>query len=164
MTIARVRRSAVRCATSAASLAVCGGMAVAAAPSAAGAPADTGRNILIADGRFVPADIGVLPGTTVVWTNTDEVQHNVQSTEAPQHFGTSDGGLRNGQSYRFTFTKRGIYHFVCWLNGNMYGSITVGDRAFTAPPADDSPENPFATPLPLPTHGPNPSASPRPHR
>jgi len=143
----------------AASLVACAGMTVASAPSASGAPADAGRNILIADSRFVPADIGVFPGTTVVWTNTDDVPHNVQSTDGPQHFGTHDGGLRNGQTYRFTFTKRGVYHFVCWLNGNMSGSVTVGDRAFTAPPTDDGGrESPTAKPVPTP------SPSPSPHR
>jgi plastocyanin len=146
----------------AASLAACAGMTIVAAPTAAGAPANTDRTIIIADSRFVPADIGVLPGTTVVWTNTDDAPHNVQSTDAPQRFGTHDEGLRNGQSFRFTFRKRGVYHFVCWLNGNMYGSVTVGDRSFTAPPPDD--EGREGPPVETPVHVPDPSPSPTPHR
>ncbi|HEX3830104.1 MAG TPA: plastocyanin/azurin family copper-binding protein [Sporichthyaceae bacterium] len=147
MTIARVRRPAARCATVAASLAVCSGLTMAAAPSASGAPGDHGRTILISDARFVPADIGVFPGTTVVWINTDQVQHNVDSTDGPQRFGTGEHALDNGQSFRFRFTKPGVYHFACWLNGHMSGSVTVGERAFTEPPSDHGrPDDPLEFP------------------
>jgi plastocyanin len=147
MTIVRIRRSAARGATLAVSLVVCSGMTMATAPGAVGAPGDSGRKILIADARFVPADIGVFPGTTVVWINTDEVQHNIESGEAPAPFGTGNHPLDKGQSYRFTFTKPGVYHFACWLNGNTTGSITVGDRTFTDPPNDHSrPDDPLQFP------------------
>ena len=147
MTIARVRRPAVRGATLAAALVVCSGTTMATAPTASGAPREHGRTVLIADARFVPADIGVFPGTTVVWTNTDQVQHNIESVDGPEKFGTGDHALDSNQSFRFTFTKRGVYHFACWLNGHMTGSVTVGDRVFTEPPNDHPrPDDPLEFP------------------
>ncbi|HEX3613598.1 MAG TPA: cupredoxin domain-containing protein [Sporichthyaceae bacterium] len=159
----RARRAAI------AGTAVALGLSLTAATHASGANSITGRNILIADSRFVPADIGVFPGTTVVWTNTDDAPHDVHSTEGPRKFGTGEHPLKNGESFRFTFTQRGVYRFEANLNMHAVGSITVGERAYTEPPADEPPAHPVplpsATPSPLlprDHHGPRAPRPPRP--
>jgi plastocyanin len=114
----------------------CAALAQVATPTATAAAGDPTRNIVIADDNFVPADIGVHPGTTVIWTNTDEVTHDITSTDAPVKFGTGKYPLHENQSFRFTFTKRGVYHFASTLHGELTGSVTVGDRIFSQAPRD----------------------------
>ena len=54
---------------------------------------------------FTPAEIAVAPGTTVTWTNEDDIPHTVAA---------SNGAFRSramdtDQQYSFTFTTPGTY-------------------------------------------------------
>jgi plastocyanin len=109
-------------------------LALTALPSAAGAArveGGAGQTVAIADNKFVPNSIGVHEGESVVWINTDDVPHKIESTSGPETFGTGEEVLKKGQSYTFTFTKEGIYHFVCSLHPSASGTITVGEGART---------------------------------
>ncbi len=74
--------------------------------------------------QFVPADISVVAGTTVTWTNNDHFSHSVKFM---------DGGLPSeplamepGQVVTFTFERPGLYQYQCHLHPqNMRGSVTV---------------------------------------
>ena len=71
--------------------------------------------------KFLPADINVNIGDTVVWTNEDSAAHTVESND-----GTLESDeLSKGDTYRFTFTKAGKYSYICGIHPSMKGSVTV---------------------------------------
>jgi plastocyanin len=72
---------------------------------------------------FSPVNISVKAGTKVTWTNNDSAPHTVTETDGKT--GPSSDNLNNGDSYSFTFTKPGIYHYDCSIHPNMTGTVTV---------------------------------------
>ena len=109
-------------------------LALALVPGTAGAVrVETGgaQNVAIADNKFVPNSIGVHAGEAVVWINTDDTPHKIESISGPEKFGTGEEVLKKGQSYKFTFTKEGVYHFICSLHSSANGTVTVGEGART---------------------------------
>lgn len=72
---------------------------------------------------FSPVNISVKAGTKVTWTNNDSATHTVTETDGKT--GPSSSNLANGDSYSFTFTKPGIYHYDCSIHPNMTGTVTV---------------------------------------
>lgn len=74
--------------------------------------------------RYVPADIAVPLGATVVWTNHDNFTHSVRLTD--------DGGrtleMHPGDSVSFTFTAPGLHHYECSFHTHdMQGTVLVGN-------------------------------------
>lgn len=73
-----------------------------------------------------PAQITVMTGATVTWTDFDGegVQHNVTVRSGPQMF--SSPSLKRGSRYRFTFSKPGVYEYLCTFHpASMVGKVTV---------------------------------------
>ncbi|KUG19129.1 copper binding protein, plastocyanin/azurin family [hydrocarbon metagenome] len=90
-------------------------------------------NIALIESTYYPASITVEPGTTVIWTNHDSVNHTVTSTE--DHF--DSGRLAPGETFEFTFTDPGIYRYVCSIHPStpdplMHGEIIVSETDDTA--------------------------------
>lgn len=74
-----------------------------------------------------PAVDTVAAGTTVTWTwsGTGDTPHSVHSEQAPT-FTSSQTLTGNGQTYTFTFTTPGTYHYDCAVHGEaMTGTIVV---------------------------------------
>lgn len=88
------------------------------------APAHANQ-ITLQNFAFSPADITVKKGTTVTWTNNDSVTHTVSETDGRQ--GPDSGNLPSGQSYTFTFTTTGTFHYRCNIHPEMTGTVTVTD-------------------------------------
>ena len=76
---------------------------------------------------FTPPSLTIKVGTTVKWTVTGSVPHTVTSPEPGTQGVTFDSGtLNQGQSFPFTFTTAGTYHYYCKIHGKqMSGTITV---------------------------------------
>ena len=74
--------------------------------------------------KFDPEVITVAVGTTVTWTNKDEVPHTVTSSD--KRF-KSSGALDQGDSYSFTFTTPGTYPYYCTVHPFMTGKVIVLD-------------------------------------
>src|SRR5262249_36547034 len=73
---------------------------------------------------FDPASITVKVGTAVTWTNQSGVPHTVTSDAgAPTAF--TSGTLGGSDTYSFTFTKAGTYHYHCNVHNYMHGTIVV---------------------------------------
>lgn len=76
---------------------------------------------------FSPARIQVVLGTTVTWTNQDNVPHNV--TIAPVVMSSSNGWesrlLYPGQSFSYTFTSQGTFQYHCQEDPGMIGTVIV---------------------------------------
>lgn len=76
----------------------------------------------IANYKFGSGAIKVKVGTTVTWTNTDPVRHNVVA---------DDGGMPNGElfgkgeTYTYTFTKAGTFKYHCTPHPYMHGTVVV---------------------------------------
>ena len=71
---------------------------------------------------FTPATLTVKAGTTVTWTNKDDIPHGVGS--ANNAFKKSPA-LDTDESFSFTFATPGTYQYFCYLHPKMVGSIVV---------------------------------------
>ncbi len=71
---------------------------------------------------FTPAALTVKAGTTVTWTNKDDIPHGIGATN--NAFPRSKA-LDTDDSYSFTFTTPGTYQYFCYLHPKMVGSIVV---------------------------------------
>jgi plastocyanin len=71
---------------------------------------------------FTPASLTVKAGTTVTWTNRDDIPHGIAS---------SDNGFKKSKaldtddSYSFTFTTPGTFKYFCYIHPHMLGTIVV---------------------------------------
>ena len=77
---------------------------------------------------FTPQHIQVALGTTVTWTNKDNVPHNVTfSPVVPNANNNWDSGLLYpGESYSYTFTSRGTFQYHCSEHPfEMTGTVSV---------------------------------------
>jgi plastocyanin len=90
-------------------------------PSTAAA---TTLNISIVGSSYSPAAPKIKRGMTVVWTNNEDIYHTVTKT-ADALPGFDSHTLSKGQSFKYTFTKAGIYNYGCSLHTMMKGQIIV---------------------------------------
>src|SRR5579859_1031070 len=88
--------------------------------------ADAGQQIAVMNYKFDPEVVTIKAGTTVTWTNKDEVPHTVASSD--KRF-TSSGALDTGDKYSYTFTTAGSYAYFCTLHPFMTGKIVVTEAA-----------------------------------
>jgi amicyanin len=70
---------------------------------------------------FVPQRLTVKAGTTVTWTNTDDIPHTVASTTKA----FKSKALDTNDKFSFTFTTAGTYEYFCTLHPHMTGTIVV---------------------------------------
>ena len=70
---------------------------------------------------FNPAALTVKAGTTVTWTNKDDIPHAVAAVG--KQFKSKV--LDTDNSYSFTFTTPGTYAYFCSLHPHMTGTIVV---------------------------------------
>jgi plastocyanin len=92
-------------------------MAVLAAPGHANAESTT---VTIDNFTFAPAELTVKVGTTVTWTNHDDIPHLVVSAGKFR-----SKALDTDDSFSFTFTNAGSYTYFCSLHPHMTGTIKV---------------------------------------
>lgn len=75
---------------------------------------------------FSPMMMTVTPGTTVVWTNHDDIPHTVVSADEPRLFKSPP--LDTDDAYSFTFQKPGTYKYFCSVHPKMVGMIVVKEK------------------------------------
>jgi amicyanin len=87
----------------------------------AGTPTTGVTQVAIQNFAYQPSNIQVKAGTTVTWTNQDSAPHTVTFRN-----GMKDSGmLRQGQSFRYTFTQPGAYEYYCAYHPNMVATVAV---------------------------------------
>jgi plastocyanin len=69
---------------------------------------------------FAPAQLTLKVGTTVTWTNHDDIPHTVVSAGKFR-----SKTLDTDDSFSFTFTAAGDYKYFCSLHPHMTGMIKV---------------------------------------
>jgi plastocyanin len=88
-------------------------------PAAAAQAGDT--DVQIDNFTFIPQRITVKAGTTVTWTNTDDIPHTVASSTKL----FKSKALDTNDKFSFTFTTPGAYEYFCSLHPHMTGAIVV---------------------------------------
>jgi plastocyanin len=75
----------------------------------------------IEDFAFSPATLTIKKGSTVKWTNKDDIGHTATSND-----GAFDSGiLSKGQTYSFTFNEVGEFAYHCTPHPNMTAKVVV---------------------------------------
>lgn len=96
---------------------------------------DKSKSIIIPNGNaniehtgfYIPLNLEIKSGTTVVWVNEDEVPHTVQSLDNEGNIiGLFNSApLKTGERFTYTFEKEGVYNYYCSLHPWRVGLITV---------------------------------------
>jgi plastocyanin len=85
-------------------------------PAAAG-----GSQIVVDNFSFAPATANVAVGSTITWTNRDDVPHTVVSTEKK----FKSPVLDTNEQFSHTFDARGTYDYFCSIHPKMTGQVVV---------------------------------------
>jgi plastocyanin len=70
---------------------------------------------------FGPQTITVPVGTTVTWTNSDDIPHTAVSTDGAFKSKVMD----TDEKFSYTFTKAGTYSYYCSVHPKMTGQVVV---------------------------------------
>jgi plastocyanin len=91
------------------------------APLTADQPSLPTSAVTIDNFSFSPAGITVPAGTTLTWTNHDDIPHTVVSND--QKFKSK--ALDTDEKFSFTFTEPGTYPYFCSIHPKMVGKVIV---------------------------------------
>ena len=76
--------------------------------------------------QFQPGAVVVPSGTTVTWTNRDDIEHTVTSGDPEHRTGRFDLRLQGrGASTTVRFSEPGVYLYFCDRHPSMRGEIRV---------------------------------------
>jgi plastocyanin len=70
---------------------------------------------------FGPADVTVKAGSTITWTNRDDIPHTVVSTDKV----VKSKVLDTDDHFSFTFASPGTFTYFCSIHPKMTGRIVV---------------------------------------
>jgi plastocyanin len=104
----------------AATLATAGLMLSATAAMTRASPAPA-ASVQIANFTFKAQVVTIKPGTTVTWTNADDIPHTVVSKDGL----FKSKVLDSGDKFSFTFAKPGQFGYFCSIHPHMIGTIVV---------------------------------------
>lgn len=85
------------------------------------------NEVWMQNNMFNPASLSVSVGTTVQWTNKDNVIHTVTSGTPGSPSGLFDSGnIEANGTYSYTFSTAGTYQYYCRVHAPMMaGTIVV---------------------------------------
>ncbi len=98
-----------------------GMLMVGVAVHAAGAADGQTTSVKIDNFTFNPATITIKAGSTVHWTNGDDIPHTVASTDKLFKSKTLD----TNDNFEYKFDKPGTYDYFCSLHPKMTGKVIV---------------------------------------
>jgi 3',5'-cyclic-AMP phosphodiesterase len=81
----------------------------------------TAHDVVLDNFKFAPGMVNVTVGSTVTWTNRDDVPHNVVAVD--RRF--TSPVLDTGEQYSHRFDAAGPYDYFCSLHPRMTGRIVV---------------------------------------
>jgi plastocyanin len=90
-------------------------------PRTASAADSTAVVVAIDNFSFTPQEIKVKAGTTITWTNHDDIPHTVVSTD--QLFKSK--ALDTDDKFTTTLSKPGTYSYFCSIHPKMQGKVLV---------------------------------------
>lgn len=71
---------------------------------------------------FIPQNIVIAEGTTLVWINEDQVPHTITSSNSSM---LNSGPILVGANFSYTFSKKGEYWYTCTIHPSMRGIVVV---------------------------------------
>jgi plastocyanin len=80
-----------------------------------------GAAVKIDNFSFGPADVTISAGTTITWTNHDDVPHVVASEDKL----FKSKALDTDDHFSFTFSKPGTYTYYCSIHPKMTAKVVV---------------------------------------
>ena len=83
--------------------------------------APAGAVVKIDNFSFGPTALTVPVGTTVTWTNRDDIPHTVVSTDGV----FKSKALDTDDKFSFVFSKPGTYPYFCSVHPKMTGQVIV---------------------------------------
>jgi len=95
---------------------------LAAPPSDKGPGGIEVKEVKIDNFNFGPASLKIVAGTTVTWTNRDDVPHTVVSDDKTTF---KSKALDTDEQFSYTFTKPGKYSYFCSVHPKMTGEVIV---------------------------------------
>ena len=87
----------------------------------AGVPAGNVVEVKVDNFSFSPQTITIKPGTTVIWTNRDDIPHTVVSDDKV----FKSKVLDTDEKFSFTFDKAGNFPYFCSIHPKMVGKVIV---------------------------------------
>ena len=86
-----------------------------------------GNSDIANTGFYIPLNLEVTPGTTVIWVNDDSVLHTIQSQDDQGNIiGLFNSApLMTGETFEKKFDEIGVYNYYCSLHPWRVGIITV---------------------------------------
>jgi plastocyanin len=81
----------------------------------------TNAEVKIDNFSFSPATLTVTVGTTVTWTNHDDIPHTVVSDDKV----FKSKVLDTDEKFSYTFDKPGTYPYFCSIHPKMTGKVVV---------------------------------------
>jgi plastocyanin len=81
----------------------------------------TGVAVKIDNFTFAPGSVNVPVGTTVRWTNHDDIPHTVVSDDKI----FKSKVLDTDEEFTYTFTKPGTYSYFCSIHPKMTAKVVV---------------------------------------
>lgn len=85
------------------------------------------NEVFVQNISFSPKSITINTGTTIKWTNKDNVAHTVTSGTPGSPNGIFESGnLSNGATFSFMFNTKGTFPYYCKLHQDtMTGTVVV---------------------------------------
>jgi plastocyanin len=93
----------------------------ASAASAQGAAKSQEVVVKIDNFSYMPHDITVAAGTTIIWVNNDDIPHTVVSTTDV----FKSRALDTDDKFSFKFDKPGTYEYFCSIHPKMTAKVIV---------------------------------------
>jgi plastocyanin len=84
-------------------------------------PSAAAAEVKIDNFVFGPQTITVSVGSTVTWTNKDDIPHTSVSTDGV----FKSKVLDTDEQFSYTFTKPGTYPYYCTIHPKMTGKVVV---------------------------------------
>jgi plastocyanin len=84
-------------------------------------PSGTTAAVKIDNFAFGPQTLTVPVGTTVTWTNGDDIPHTTVSTDEV----FKSKAMDTDEKFSFKFTKAGTYSYYCSVHPKMTGKVVV---------------------------------------
>ncbi len=84
-------------------------------------PSAASATVKIDNFVFGPQTLTVPVGTTVTWTNSDDIPHTAVSTDGVFKSKVMD----TDEKFSYTFTKAGTYPYYCSVHPKMTGKVVV---------------------------------------
>jgi amicyanin len=118
-----MKKSILRSAVLSGVLGLAAGFAVMATVTVLAAPQSA--EVKIDNFTFAPQSLTIKAGTTVTWTNEDDIPHTVVATAKA----FKSKVLDTDDKFSFTFATAGTYEYFCSLHPHMTGTIVVESAA-----------------------------------